>query len=271
MSEEQGKVAFITGAARGQGRANAVRLAQRGYDIIAVDVCKTISGVDYPLATKDDLDQAVKQVRQLGRRIVAQVADVRDFDALDAAFQAGYAAFGRLDVIVACAGVVRLGEELDPVTEWTTTVATNLNGTFHTVRVAQQAMIDGGRGGTIVITSSVAGLRSLVSDCASHQAYDASKAALVAYAAALAGDLGKHRIRVHTIHPSVVATGMVENATMRQIMADGGSKLASFSHALPMPVIQPEHVADLVEFLVSERAEAMTGTAIPIDAGALVG
>src|SRR3954468_2492744 len=156
----EGRVAFITGVARGQGRAHAVRLAREGVDIIGVDICENYPHMNYPNATPEDLEETVALVEKKGRRMVARKADVRDFHQLKAAFDEGYAEFGRLDIIIANAGIVRLGEEEDFLAEWQEVIDTNLTGVFHTVRAALPALKEGGRGGSIVITSSSSGIKA---------------------------------------------------------------------------------------------------------------
>jgi SDR family mycofactocin-dependent oxidoreductase len=267
MGALDGRVAFITGAARGQGRAHAVRLAQEGADIIAVDICADIPSIDYPNAAPEDLDETVALVEKQERRIVARQADVRDFQALDSAFRAGLSELGRVDIVIANAGVIRLGAEEDPLNEWRDIIDVNLTGVWHTVRVALPAMIEGGRGGSIVMTSSTAGLRSTGTDKASPQAYAAAKRGLVGLMQTLAIDLAKHWIRVNTIHPTGVATGMVLNPAMAQLMASNDPGLAAMQNALPIEMLQPEDIANAVAWLVSDDAKFVTGVALPLDAG----
>ncbi|MFK0158721.1 mycofactocin-coupled SDR family oxidoreductase [Streptomyces sp. NPDC090493] len=264
-----GKVAFITGAARGQGRAHAVRLAREGVDVIGVDICGAVRTMDYPNASPDDLAETVRLVRAQGRRMVALQADVRDYPGLKAAFDEGYAEFGRLDLILANAGIVRYTEEAgDEFVEiWRDIVDTNLTGVFHTVRAGLQAMIDGGRGGSIVITSSSAGIRGTGSPNAGAQAYTAAKRGLVGYMQTLANDLAPHMIRVNTIHPTGVATGMTQNEALARKAAQPDSEIAQMRNALPIDILQPEDIADAVAYLVSDRARFITGVQWPLDAG----
>jgi len=267
----EGRVAFITGVARGQGRAHAVRLAREGADIIGVDICADIPSMDYSCANEEDLAETVRLVERLDRRIVARKADTRDFAALSAAFQEGYAQFGRVDIILANAGHIRLGEEVDPITEWRDTLDVCLTGSFHTVRAALPAMIDGGRGGSIVMTSSTAGLKGTGSDKASPQAYSAAKRGLVGYMQTLANDLAKHWIRVNTIHPTGVVSGMTMNPVMQQMFeraaAGEVTGMESMQNALPIEILQPEDIANAVAFLVSDEAKFITGIQWPLDAG----
>jgi SDR family mycofactocin-dependent oxidoreductase len=256
MGNLDGRVAFITGAARGQGRAHAVRLAAEGADIIALDICRDIDTMDYPNATPDDLDETVKLVENEGRRIIAHRADVRDADAVDQIVRDGVKELGRLDIVIANAGIIRLGDAGDRRRIFRDIVDVNLIGVWNTVEAAIPALIDGGRGGSIVLTSSSAGLKGPNTDRAGAQAYTASKRGLVGLMQVLANHLAQYSIRVNTIHPTGVATGMVMNETM-----------AALQNALPIPVLMPEDIAGAVAFLVSDEARFITGTAWPLDAG----
>lgn len=266
-----GKVAFITGAARGQGRAHAVRLAREGCDVIGIDICQDVPWMDYPNASVADLEETAALVEKEGRRIVARQADVRDFAAVSAAVEEGFSAFGRLDIVVANAGVIRLGPEADPLTEWAETIATNLTGSWHAVRAALPYLRQGGRGGSIVMTSSTAGLKGAPSPLASPQAYSASKRGLVGLMQSLAVELAPESIRVNTVHPTGVVSGMTQNAAMASMMAQaaaGGSNMISaMQNALPVEILQPEEIANAVAWLVSDEARYLTGVQLPVDAG----
>jgi len=262
-----GRVAFITGVARGQGRAHAVRLARDGADIIGVDICADVASMDYPNASPEDLAETVELVEKQGRRIVARQADIRDYAALEAAFGEGLAEFGRVDIIVANAGIVRLSPEADPLREWHDIIDTNLSGAFHTIRVALPAMRAAGRGGAIVITSSSAGLKGSGSAQAGQQAYTAAKRGLVGYMQVLANDLAPDWIRVNTIHPTGVATGMVMNEAMQRLMADPDADMSTMQNALPIPILQPEDIANAVAWLVNDEQKYITGVQLPLDAG----
>ncbi|MFJ9563870.1 mycofactocin-coupled SDR family oxidoreductase [Streptomyces fuscichromogenes] len=267
-----GKVAFVTGVARGQGRAHAVRLAREGCDIIGVDICADIPTMTYPNASPEDLAETVRLVEREERRIVARACDVRDFAALRRAFDEGHAEFGRLDIIIANAGIIRIGEESDDIlADWNDVIDVNLTGVFHTVRVALPALRAGGRGGSIVITSSSAGLKGTPSLNTSGMAYTAAKRGLVGLMQNLAGALAPEWIRVNTIHPTGVLSGMTQNAAMEQLMAQaaaGGNNLISgMQNALPIDILRPEDVAGAVAYLVSEQARFITGVQWPLDAG----
>jgi SDR family mycofactocin-dependent oxidoreductase len=262
-TELEGRVAFITGAARGQGRAHAVRLARDGVDVIGIDICADIATMGYPNGTEAELEETARLVEKEGRRMVARKADVRDYDGLVAAFQEGYAEFGRVDIIIANAGIVRLGAE--------SVIDTNLTGVYHTVRAALPAMRDAGRGGSIVITSSTAGLKGTASLNAAGNAYAAAKRGLVALMQNLATYLAPEWIRVNTIHPTGVASGMTQNdamaALMEQAAAGGQNTISGMQNALPLPILQPEDIANAVAFLVSDAAKFITGIQWPLDAG----
>ena len=271
-TELEGRVAFITGAARGQGRAHAVRLARDGVDVIGIDICADIATMGYPNGTEAELEETARLVEKEGRRMVARKADVRDYDGLVAAFQEGYAEFGRVDIIIANAGIVRLGTESDDfLAEWNDVIDTNLTGVYHTVRAALPAMRDAGRGGSIVITSSTAGLKGTASLNAAGNAYAAAKRGLVALMQNLATYLAPEWIRVNTIHPTGVASGMTQNdamaALMEQAAAGGQNTISGMQNALPLPILQPEDIANAVAFLVSDAAKFITGIQWPLDAG----
>jgi SDR family mycofactocin-dependent oxidoreductase len=267
MGNLEGKVAFITGAARGQGRAHAVRLAADGADVIALDICRDIDSIDYPNASPDDLDETVKLVENQGRRVVARQADVRDGDAVDKVVAEGLREFGRLDIVIANAGVIRLGSGGDRRQTFRDIVDVNLIGVWNTVEAALPALIDGGRGGSIVLTSSSAGLKGTGTDRAGGQAYTAAKRGLVGLMQVWANELAQYSIRVNTIHPTGVATGMVMNETMAALLEANDTAVSAMQNALPIQILMPEDIAGAVAFLVSDEAKFITGTAWPLDAG----
>jgi SDR family mycofactocin-dependent oxidoreductase len=267
MGGLEGKVAFITGAARGMGRAHAVRLARDGADIVGVDICADIPSMNIANATSTDLDETSRLVGAEGRRMLARKGDVRDFGRLSDVVGEAVAAFGRLDIVIANAGLVRLGTEEDPLTEWNDIIAVNLTGVFHTCRAALPAMINAGNGGSIVITSSTAGLKGAHSAVAGGLAYTAAKRGLVGFMEVLAKDVAKHWIRVNTIHPTGVATPMLLNDAMRKMFESEERLPGSMKNALPIRVLQPEDIANAVAWLVSEEARFITGVQLPLDAG----
>lgn len=267
-----GKVAFVTGAARGQGRSHSVRLATEGAEIIAIDVCEQLDSVAYPMSTTADLDHTVAEVEALGRKIVARQADVRDLAALQATVDAGVAAFGRLDVVVANAGIATYAPALElSELEWDEMVAVNLGGVWRTVRAAVPHIRAGGEGGSVIITSSASGLRGIPN--AAH--YAAAKHGLVGLMKVLALEFGRDRIRVNTIHPTTVDTPMVQNDATLELFLPGladkspeaFARIAQQLNVMPVPWVQPETVSDLVAFLASDEAQFITGAAIPVDAG----
>jgi SDR family mycofactocin-dependent oxidoreductase len=266
MGRHDGRVAFITGAARGQGRAHAVRLAAEGADIVAVDICRNIDSMDYPNATPDDLDETIKAVENEGRRIIAHQADVRDADALQRAVDEGVREFGRLDIVIANAGIIRLGGEGDRRQIFRDIVDVNLVGVWNTVEAAIPALIDGG-GGSIVLTSSSAGLKGTGTDRAGGQAYTAAKRGLVGLMQVWANELAQYWIRVNTIHPTGVATGMVMNETMGKLLEANDTAVAAMQNALPIQILMAEDIAGAVAWLVSDEAKFITGVAWPLDAG----
>ena len=267
MGNLDGRVAFITGAARGQGRAHAVRLASEGADIVAVDICRDIDSMDYTNASPDDLDETIKAVENEGRRIIAHQADVRDADALQQAVDEGVREFGRLDIVIANAGIIRLGGDGDRRQIFRDIVDVNLTGVWNTVEAALPALIDGGRGGSIVLTSSSAGLKGTGTDRVGGQAYTAAKRGLVGLMQVWANELAQHWIRVNTIHPTGVATGMVMNETMGKLLEANDTAVAAMQNALPIQVLMPEDIAGAVAWLVSDEAKFITGVAWPLDAG----
>jgi len=263
----RGKVAFITGAARGQGRAEAVRLAAEGADIIALDINRTAETTHYDGPTADDLAETVRLVEALGRRIVAAEADVRDFAAVTRAVQDGVAALGRLDVVVANAGICSAAMSWQiSLEQWHETIDTNLTGVFHTAKATVPVLLEQGTGGSIIITSSVAGLRGL--PFLGH--YAASKHGVVGLARSMAVELGQHNIRVNTIHPHGCATGMIVKDMFPLIEQYASTLGPIFMGTLPDPVSQPEDIANAVAWLASDESRHVTGIQLPIDLGTLL-
>ncbi|ODU07605.1 MAG: 3-ketoacyl-ACP reductase [Pseudonocardia sp. SCN 72-86] len=270
MTASGRRVALITGAARGLGRAHAVRLASDGLDIVAVDLCGAVETAPYPPAERADLEETKTQVEALGGRCLTVEADVRDAQAMEMVTGTLLSEFGRIDVVVANAGVSSFGRvwELTPQ-QWRDVVDVNLTGTFHTVRPAIPAMIEGGRGGSIVLISSTAGLAALPN--VAH--YTAAKHGVTGLAKSLAVELAPHGIRANSVHPTTVDTPMVQNAafyalagaTTREHAARGYRK----SNALDVAWLEASDVSNAVGWLASDAAAFVTGTALPVDAGAL--
>ena len=271
----EGKVAFITGAARGQGRAHAVRLAQEGADIIAIDICKPIEGFLNPPSTPEDLARTADLVRSHNRRIVTAEIDVRDYQALKAAVDSGVEQLGRLDVIVANAGISHAGDTLDKTSEpdWQDIIDVNLSGVWKTVKAGVPHILAGGRGGSIVLTSSVSGFKAYTFPHLGH--YVAAKHGVVGLMRTFAVELGQHMIRVNSVHPTHVNTPMVMNeGAYKMVRPDlenpGPDDVAPFFqmfHTLPIPWVEPEDISNAVLFFASDESRYITGVTLPIDAG----
>jgi len=275
MGRLEGKVAFITGAARGQGRSHAVRLAQEGADIIAVDIVSQIETIPYPMATPEDLDQTVEAVAALDRRIIATEVDVRDYAGLKAALDDGVARLGGLDIVSANAGVVAYGpaDELSEET-WQDVIDVNLTGVWHTAKAAVPHLRAAG-GGSIVITASGAGLKGT----ANLAAYTASKHGVVGLMKTLANELAPDMIRVNSLLPSSVDTEMIQNESLYHlflpdregdITPEDVAPVFLAMHALPIPWLEPVDISNALVFLASDEARYITGVPLPLDAGMLI-
>ena len=270
----EGKVAFITGAARGQGRAHAVRLAQEGADIIAVDICKKIDTVDLIAAsTPEDLAETADLVKGHNRRIYTAEVDVRDYDALKAAVDTGVEQLGKLDIIVANAGIGNGGQTLDKTSEkdWTAMIDINLGGVWKTVKAGVPHILAGGNGGSIILTSSVGGLKAYPHT--GH--YVAAKHGVVGLMRTFAVELGAQNIRVNSVHPTNVNPPLFMNdGTMRLFRPDLENPgpddmkvVGQLMHTLPIGWVEPEDIANAVLFLASDEARYVTGVTLPIDGG----
>jgi (+)-trans-carveol dehydrogenase len=269
----EGKVAFITGAARGQGRAHAVRLAQEGADIIAVDICKQIDSVLVPLSTPEDLAETADLVKGHNRRIYTAEVDVRDYAALKAAVDTGVEQLGRLDIIVANAGIGNGGQTLDKTSEedWTDMIDVNLGGVWKTVKAGVPHILAGGRGGSIILTSSVGGLKAYPHT--GH--YVAAKHGVVGLMRTFAVELGQHMIRVNSVHPTNVNTPLFMNEPTMKLFRpdldnpgpDDLKAIAQMMHTLPIGWVEPEDIANAVLFFASDESRYITGVTLPIDAG----
>jgi (+)-trans-carveol dehydrogenase len=270
----EGKVAFITGAARGQGRAHAVRLAQEGADIIAVDICKKIDTVDLIAAsTPEDLAETADLVKGHNRRIYTAEVDVRDYDALKAAVDTGVEQLGKLDIIVANAGIGNGGQTLDKTSEadWNAMIDINLSGVWKTVKAGVPHILAGGNGGSIILTSSVGGLKAYP-HCGH---YVAAKHGVVGLMRTFAVELGAQNIRVNSVHPTNVNTPLFMNdGTMRLFRPDLENPgpddmkvVGQLMHTLPIGWVEPEDIANAVLFLASDEARYVTGVTLPIDGG----
>jgi SDR family mycofactocin-dependent oxidoreductase len=263
----EGKVALVTGAARGVGRAYAVRLAEEGADVVAVDIAGPVRDTGYAPSGSEDLEETVALVEKLGRRALARCADVRDQTALDAAVADAWSAFGRLDIVAANAGIMGAGLawELDE-SEWADMLDVNLTGAWHTAKAAAPSMIDAGRGGSIVFTNSIAGLKG--TPLVGH--YVAAKHGVSGLMKTLAVELAPHSIRVNSVHPTGVATSMGNIPKIVELFADQPHLAQSYGNALPVDRVEAVDVANALLFLVSDEGRYITGVALPVDAGSLI-
>lgn len=273
MGRMDGKVAFVTGAARGQGRSHCLVLAREGARIVGLDACRSVDEVAYPLASEHDLAETGRLLDELGAHHLLMQADVRDQPAVRAVVAAGLERFGHIDTVVANAGVWVWGEARDlALRDWQYALDVNLTGAWNTAQAAIPGMIDRGAGGSIMFTSSELGFRGAPQTVA----YSTTKAALVGMMRALAAELAPHSIRVNTIHPSTVGTDMVFNQATYDLFAPDKSGTAGFEdleramgdfHMLPIPLLEPADISNTVLFLASDEARAITSVAMPVDAG----
>ena len=270
----EGKVAFVTGAAHGQGRSHAVRLAEEGADIIAIDVCKRIvKDSPIPAATPEELAETADLVKGHNRRIFTAEVDVRDYDGLKAAVDAGVEQLGRLDIIVANAGIGNGGDTLDQCSEhdWQEMIDVNLSGVWKTVKAGVPHLLAGGKGGSIVLTSSVGGLKAYP-QCGN---YVAAKHGVVGLMRSFAVELGQHNIRVNSVHPTHVSTAMIMNEGTWKMFRpdlenpgpDDMAPICQLFHTLPIPWVDAIDISNAVLFLASDEARYVTGVTLPVDAG----
>ncbi len=272
----EGKVAFITGAARGQGRSHALRLAEEGADIIAIDVCEPVGDMPYEFPTEADLAETARQVEALDRRIVTHKADIRDSEALKSAVDDGVAQLGRLDIVSANAGIgtnpYKTWELPDDV--WREMIDVNLTGQWNTVKAAVPHMIDAGNGGSIVLTSSMAAIITY----ANTAHYTAAKHGVVGLMKVLAVELGEYSIRVNSLHPTQVETPMIMNDASMKLFrpdlenptVDDFAAASQTMHTLPIPWVQSADISNALLFLASDEGRYVTGVEFPISAGSNV-
>jgi SDR family mycofactocin-dependent oxidoreductase len=272
MSRVQGKVALVTGAARGMGRSHVVRLAEEGADIVAVDLCADVGSVPYPGVTGRDLDETAKLVEQLGRRVIARQADVRDSKAMRAVVDEAVAEFGGIDIAVANAGISSFGFSWEiPDEVWEEMIDINLTGSWKTVKAVIPQMLERGRGGSIIFLNSAQGLIGVPT--MSH--YTASKHGVVGLMRALAAELAPHSIRVNSVNPGNVATPMVDNAASLRVFLphlsdptrEDAEQMMRAMSALPVGWLDPREISDAVLFLASDETRHITGITLPVDAG----
>jgi SDR family mycofactocin-dependent oxidoreductase len=265
-----GRVALITGAARGLGRSHALRLAEEGADIVAVDICAPVASVPYPATTPADLERTVQLVSSCGRQCLAIQADVRDYAMMEDVTAAALRDFGHLDIIVANAGIASFGPvwELRPE-QWQDMIAVNLTGAFNTIRPALPAMITAGSGGSIILISSVAGLAAFPN--VAH--YNAAKHGVTGLMRSLSVELAQFGIRANSVHPTTADTPMVHNQAFYSLAGATTEEEAAHafrkSNALPVPWVGAGDVSSAVLWLASDESRYVTGIALPVDAGAL--
>ncbi|HEY6758621.1 MAG TPA: mycofactocin-coupled SDR family oxidoreductase [Baekduia sp.] len=282
MGTLDGKVALITGAARGQGRSHAVRLAEEGADIVAIDICAQIPSIRIPMATRADLDETARLVGETGRRIVCAVGDVRDRPALSRIVADAVGELGRLDVVVANAGVWGASVDtpggpdarMDPADRdrlFRDILDVNLVGVWNTLQATVSHVIAGGRGGAIVLTSSTAGLHGMPVNDFAQDAYTASKHGIVGLMRSAAVDLAPHDIRVNTVNPTGVRTPMAENQVVADYFGENPDLGNLFGNALDVDMVEAVDVSNAIVYLVGDSGRFITGVTLPVDAGFLVG
>ncbi len=265
MGRFTGKVAFVTGAARGQGRAEAVRFAQEGADVVISDICAPVATNQVTPASPDDLDETVRLAEKAGARVIAKQADVRDLTALESLAAEAVNELGHIDIVVANAGILSWGNAWELSTEsWNELIDINLTGVFHTIRATVPHMIQQGTGGSIILTSSAAGLKGQPFTLA----YTAAKHGVVGICRGLANELGEFDIRVNSIHPAGVATAMMDVPGLFDMIQAHATTLAPlFMNTLPHHSMTADDVAGVVAWLASDESRFLTGAQIPVDIG----
>jgi SDR family mycofactocin-dependent oxidoreductase len=277
MGLVDGKVALVTGAGRGQGRSHALRLAAEGADVIAVDIAANdVETISYPLASEDELDATVNEIEGMGRRAVKAVADVRSLSELQQAADTGLSELGKIDIVCANAGIGSWAVAWEMTEQqWKDMIDINLTGVFNTVRATLPSMVERGEGGSVVLTSSTAGLRAY----ANTAHYTAAKHGVIGLMKVLAQEAGPHRIRVNSVCPTTVRTPLVINDSTFELFAphlenptedDVREPFESLNILPGVPWVEPSDVSDAVLFLCSDAAKFITGVALPIDAGNIV-
>jgi SDR family mycofactocin-dependent oxidoreductase len=270
MGRVDGKVALVTGAARGQGRSHALRLAEEGAEIVALDICEQIATVPYGMARPEDLEETVREVEKLDRRIVARQADVRDSAQLADVVKEGLSEFGHIDIVCANAGIFSTATAAEMTDDiWEDMIAVNLSGVFRTVRAALPSMIENAGGGSVILTSSTAGVRGFPN----FAHYTAAKHGVVGLMRSLVNEVSPHYVRVNTVHPTSVDTDMIHNEIMYRLFDPDNPTREAFAekyrtlNALPVPWVEPVDVSNAVVWLASDEARYVTGTTLYVDAG----
>lgn len=271
----EGKVAFVTGAARGQGRSHAVRLAQEGADIIAIDICGPMGSVAYDLGSSAELAETVSTIEGLGRKAYSQQADVRDFEELRVALDAGVSALGRVDVVCANAGITSFGATHELTEDqWQEMIGVNLTGVWHTAKAAIPHLLRQGQGGSIILTSSTCGARAYPN--LAH--YVAAKHGVIGLMKTMAMELSVHSIRVNCVSPTQVDTPMIMHEIAFKLFRpdldhptrEDYAPASQSTNTLPIPWVEPADVSAAVAFLASDNARFVTGINLPVDAGCLL-
>jgi SDR family mycofactocin-dependent oxidoreductase len=275
MGVLEGKVAFVTGAARGQGRSHAIRLAEEGADIITIDLCAQPETVSVPGSTKEDLEETVRQVEALDRRILAEVGDIRDLGRMTEVVEKGIAEFGRLDIVLGNAAIWSVGETEPETPEeryavWRETVDVNLTGQWVVIEATAPKLIEQGEGGAIVLTSSTAGLKSMSIDSLGQTAYTAAKHGVIGLMRNYAVELAKYSIRVNCVAPTSVETPMIQNPVTERYLEQHPELGDLMANLLPVPAVEPRDISNGILYLVSDAGRYVTGTTLPVDAGFLV-
>jgi SDR family mycofactocin-dependent oxidoreductase len=272
----EGKVVLVTGAARGQGRSHAVRFAEEGADVIALDLCAQIDSVVYPMSTREDLDETINLVEKTGRHIVAEQADVRDFEQLKMVVNKGVSELGRLDYVLANAGIMPIiGEPSHDIAAYLDAISVMLNGTYFTIEAALPALLDHGDGGAIVITSSSVGLKvgGTRFSTMSHggAGYAAAKHGVVGLMRYYANSLAEKNIRVNSVHPTGVNSPMVVNEQFAQFAMEHPEFGQTMQNLLPnVPVIETSDVTEAMVYLCGTSGRYVTGITLSVDAGLVV-
>jgi SDR family mycofactocin-dependent oxidoreductase len=275
MGQLDGKVAFITGLARGQGRSHALTLAREGADIIGLDLCGEIASTTYPGSTLEDLEETNRLIKETGRQAVLSRADVRDYDAVKAAFDKGIAELGRVDIIIPNAGICAGGRTWEISTDaWRQMIDINLTGPWHAVKAAVPTMIEQGEGGSVVFIGSTEALKG----AENMSSYVAAKHGITGLMTTLARELGRYNIRVNSVNPTCVDTNMIQNPYVWGLFApddpnptrDSVADAFAATHILPVPWMEPADVSRAILYLVGESGRYITASKLTIDAGFIV-
>jgi (+)-trans-carveol dehydrogenase len=274
MGRHDGRVALISGGARGQGRAHALKLAAEGADVVVFDICEQLATVQVPMATKEDLEETRQQLEQHAHGVLALHGDVRDTASLQAVVDATLDRFGRIDIVLANAGIVSLGTARDMSDDmWEQMIAVNLTGVYKTVRAALPSMIDSGRGGVVILTASTASFRAYDN----HVHYTSAKHGVIGLMRSLAYELVHHGIRVNAVAPAAVATPLIQNPVMFDLFTGGRADateqdvIDAFKsiNLMDEPWVEAADVSNAVSWLASEEARFLTGVVLPVDLGLL--